>query len=77
MNMEMNRVTKRWMQMPRDGKLLLIALGAAGGITALGAAAAAVYNSRQMRTARALKRTGRILYQVGTAMRNVSGIAEG
>ena len=77
MNTEMNKVTKRWMQMPKDGKLILIALGAVGGITALGATAAAIYNSRQMRTARALKRTGRVLYQVGTAMRNVSGIAEG
>lgn len=59
-----------------DKKTVLLALGALGGVTAIGMTAAAVYNSRQMRMSRAVKRTGKILYQVGTAMRDVSGIAE-
>jgi len=59
-----------------DKKTVLLALGALGGMTAIGMTAAAVYNSRQMRMSRAVKRTGKILYQVGTAMRDVSGIAE-
>lgn len=57
-------------------KNMLITLGAVGGMTALGVAAAAVWNSRSMRTTRAIKRTGKVLYQVGTAMRNVSGVTE-
>lgn len=57
-------------------KAVLITLGAVGGVTALGMAAAAVWNSKQLRTARAVKRTSKILYQVGTAMRNVSQVAE-
>ncbi len=51
---------------------MLITLGSVGAVTALGVGAAAVYNSRQMRTARALKRTGKVLYTVGTTMRNLS-----
>ena len=57
-------------------KTMLITLGAVGGVTAIGVAAAAVWNSKQMRASRAIKRTGHVLYQVGTAMRNVSGIGE-
>ena len=57
-------------------KAVLITLGAVAGVTAFGVAAAAVWNSKQMRAARAVKRTGKILYQVGTAMRNVSGVTE-
>ena len=55
-------------------KTMLITLGAVGGVTALGVAAVAVWNSRQLRMSRAVKRTGKVLYQVGTAMRNVSGV---
>lgn len=57
-------------------KTMLITLGATLGVTALGVTAATVWNSKQMRTARAVKRTGKVLYQVGTAMRNVSGISD-
>lgn len=76
MNMEMSNVMHRLKEMTPDGKAILIALGAVGSVTALGVAAAAVWNSKRMRTARTVKRTGKILYQVGTAMRNVSGITE-
>ena len=64
---------KKWMQ-SMDKKTVMIALGTLGGMTALGVTAAAVYNSKQMRTARVMKRTGKIMYQVGTAMRNISGV---
>ena len=77
MNTEMSNMMNRLKHMTPDGKAMLITLGAVGSVTALGVAAAAIYNSKQMRTARTVKRTGKILYQVGTAMRNVSGIAEG
>jgi len=76
MNMEMSNVMHRLKEMTPDGKAILITLGAVGSVTALGVAAAAVWNSKRMRTARTVKRTGKILYQVGTAMRNVSGITE-
>lgn len=77
MNMDMNNMMHRLKSMTPDGKAILITLGAVGSVTALGVAAAAIWNSKQMRTARTVKKTGKILYQVGTAMRNVSGIAEG
>lgn len=52
-------------------------LGAAGGVALLGIGAAMLWNCKQLRMARACKRAGRILYSVGTALRNVSGVAEG
>jgi flagellar basal body-associated protein FliL len=55
-------------------KALCIALGAFGAVALLGITAAMVYNSKQMKAARALKRTGRVLYMLGTAMRSISGI---
>ena len=57
-------------------KELWITLGAVGGVTILGVAAAMVWNSKQLRAMRAVKRTSRILYQVGTAMRNVAEVSE-
>lgn len=57
-------------------KALWITTGAVLGLTAIGVGAALVWNSRQVRTARTVKRAEKILYQVGTAMRNVSGITE-
>ena len=64
------------MMSDKTKKTVLIALGAVGGVAAIGVTAAAVWNSREMRTARAVKRTGKVLYQVGTAMRNVSGVVQ-
>ncbi|MBR3893942.1 MAG: hypothetical protein IKJ35_02225 [Clostridia bacterium] len=58
--------------MKKHKTAIYIALGVTGGVALLGAAAVAVWNSKQLRTARAVKRTSKILYQVGTAMRNVS-----
>ncbi|MBQ7347130.1 MAG: hypothetical protein IJW55_04160 [Clostridia bacterium] len=65
MNMNMN-------MLQAHKKAIFITLGAVGGVTILGAAAAMVWNCKQLRAARAIKRTSKILYQVGTAMRNVS-----
>ena len=72
----MNKAMEKWMpEMSADAKkTMLITLGAVGGAAALGVTAAAIWNSRQMRTGRAIKRTGKVLYQVGPAMRNVSGM---
>lgn len=55
-------------------KAIAWTVGMVAGITLLGVAAATVYNCKQMRAARALKRTGKILYMLGTTMRSVSGM---
>lgn len=57
-------------------KTVLFTLGAMLGVTALGLGAAAVWNSRQLRAMRAAKRTGKLLYKMGTALQTVSGLAE-
>ena len=72
----MNKAMEKWMpeMSQQTKKTMLITLGAVGGAAALGVTAAAIWNSKQMKTGRAIKRTGKVLYQVGTAMRNVSGV---
>ena len=57
-------------------KTWMIVAGAVGGITLLGAGAFAVWNSKQMRMMRTAKRTGKLLYKMGSAMQAISGIAE-
>ncbi len=59
-----------------NAKTVLITLGITGMVIAAGVGAACVYNTKQMRTARALKRTGKILFVLGTAMRNLSGLED-
>lgn len=71
----MNTDQNTMMQM-MNKKGLWITLGAVGGVTLLGVAAAMVWNSKQLRAMRAVKRTSKILYQVGTAMRNVAELSE-
>jgi len=73
MNMQMNLMKG---MSDKTKKTMLITLGAVGSAVAIGVTATALWNSREMRTARAVKRTGKVLYQVGTAMRNVSGMGE-
>lgn len=53
-----------------------IAMGVVGGLAALGAVAGAVWNSREMRMARAVKRTGKVLYQVGSVLQSASCVAK-
>ena len=53
-----------------------IAAGTLGGVTLMGAAALMVWNSKQMRTARIMRRAGRILYKTGSVLQSVSGISD-
>ena len=53
--------------------MIIASAGIALGVAALGAAGYAVWNSKQLRAARAVKRTGKIMHQVGTALCSVSG----
>ena len=57
-------------------KTVWILGGTLGGVTAVGLAAVAVWNSKQMRTARVLKRAGKILYKVGSVLQSVSCVSE-
>ena len=53
-----------------------IVAGTLGGVTLMGAAAIMVWNSKQMRTARIMRRAGRILYKTGSVLQSVSGISD-
>lgn len=57
-------------------RLLLATLGGIGGVALLAALAAAVWNSRQMRFARAVKRTECVLYKLGGVLQSASGKRE-
>ena len=57
-----------------DKKVMITLVGIASGMAAIGTAGVMVWNSKQLRAMRAVKRTGRILYQVGTALRSISGV---
>ena len=57
-------------------KQILIWAGVLGGVAAVGGIAASIWNSEQMRAARAAKRASKILYKVGAVMQTVSGIAD-
>ena len=54
--------------------MMIASAGIVLGLAALGAAGYAVWNSKQLRAARAVKRTGKIMHQVGTAICSVSGV---
>lgn len=54
-------------------KTWIIAASAVGTVTLAGIVAACIWNSKQMKAARAIKRASRVMYHVGTAMRNLSG----
>ncbi len=56
--------------------MMITSASIALGLAAIGAAGYAVWNSKQLRAARTLKRTGKVLYQVGTALRSVSGVMD-
>jgi len=57
-------------------KTVMITAGAIGGAIALGAGAWALWNSRQLRMARAARRVGQILYKAGAVLQSVSEIAQ-
>ena len=56
-------------------KAMMIALGAVGGLAAVGLGAYAVWNSKQLRSARAAKRIGGMLYKTGAILQAVSDLA--
>jgi len=56
-------------------KNAIIAASAVGGALILGGCAVLIYNSKKMKAMRAVKRASRVMYHVGTAMRNISGEA--
>lgn len=57
-------------------KTIAITAGALGAVMILGGCAVLVYNSKKMKAMRAVKRASRVMYHVGTAMRNISGEAD-
>lgn len=57
-------------------RAIMIALGGIGGVALLGALAAGVWNSRQMRFARAMKRVDCVLYKLGGVLQSASGKRE-
>lgn len=76
MRMNQGKGSQMMNAVKENKKTIGIVLGVAGGVALLGGLAAAVWNSKQLRTARAVKRTSKILYQVGTAMRNVACVED-
>ena len=53
---------------------ITLTLGVALGATLVSVAAVSVWNSKQMRAARRVKSAENMLWRVGTAMRDVSGL---
>lgn len=57
-------------------KAIITAAAIVGGVSLLGGAFAAVWNSRQMKMMRAAKRTGKILNRIGCMLQNLSGMTD-
>lgn len=57
-------------------KVIMVTAGAISGAALIGIVAALAYNSKKMKALRAVKRASKVMYHVGTAMRNISGEAE-
>ncbi len=55
-------------------KTMITLISVAGGMAALAVSGALIWNSRQLKTARAVKRASNILYRVGSAMQDLSGM---
>ena len=53
-----------------------VILGVVGGSVMLGGAAVAVYNSKRMRSLRAIRKTNAVLHRVGTMLTRMSEAAE-
>ena len=60
----------------KTGKTMMIVLGSVGGAAALGVAAVSVWNSRQMRAMRAVRRTNAIVNRIGRALCRISEATE-
>ncbi len=48
-----------------------IALGIFGGMAAIGAAMIAIWNSKQLRAARAMKRANKIMHRIGIVLQGI------
>ena len=74
--MDMNDMAYAVQKTMRTNKTPMItALGVVLGATVAGVAAVMICNSKQVKTARMLKSAENIMYRVGTAMRDVSGMS--
>ena len=62
--------------MQKNKTPMITALGVMVGVAVTSVAAVMICNSKQVRTARMLKSAENIMYRVGTAMRDVSGLSE-
>lgn len=56
------------------GMPMVTVLGVVLGAAVAGVAVAMICNTKQLKTARLVKRAENIMYRVGTAMRDVSGM---
>ena len=61
--------------MQKNKTPMITALGVMVGAAVAGVAAVMICNSKQVKTARMLKSAENIMYRVGTAMRDVSGLS--
>ncbi|MBQ8310936.1 MAG: hypothetical protein IJX80_07995 [Clostridia bacterium] len=57
-------------------KTMMIVLGSVGGAAAIGAAVVSVWNSRQMRAMRAIKRTNAVIHRIGSTLCKLSEATE-
>ena len=57
-------------------KTMMVVLGSVGGAAAIGVAAVSVWNSRSMRTMRAVKRTNAMINRIGRALCKISEATE-
>ena len=60
----------------KTGKTMMIVLGSMGGAAAIGVAAVSLWNSRQMRMMRAVRRTNAIIHRIGNALCRISEATE-
>ena len=75
--MEMNDMACSLEKTMRKNKTPMItALGVMVGVAVASVAAVMICNSKQVRTARMIKSAENIMYRVGTAMRDISGLSE-
>lgn len=56
----------------KNQKMLLIVLGTAGGLAAVGFGAAMVWNSRQMKLWRLSKKAEKVLYRTGAMLQSIA-----
>ncbi len=58
----------------KNKKMIITLASVAGGVAALGIGGMAIWNSKQLRTMRAVKRTEKILYKAGAVLQTLSEV---